>query len=449
MEHSNSEAQSTTSQGNDKSSQAPDHVKTKKRSFLEDDFFSLSSSFDKKKRKHKRGSRETSSNSPVASEFKVKAEEPTRVEPEPKMNEASPESAEKLVIVPPSEAVSNTTPAVATKSLATPPFIDKESILREIEKKVSEREAKMSTPVLDESDEEEVELEIVRSSPKTKNSAKSTIPSHSYTFAETEEKKRRYVIKITSKLPAPSDSTIEVDLGCKGMKSFGKILKSAVDFYRNTYSNQLPPVLLDRYNIEECALVWVEGKILVHTFFTPRMLRIPPPGGDFNALVDKVETMPPTIIHLFLIPKDNSENFMNVYPELRASAIEPEVKEVKETEEPTVTEELSHSSSEEEDELEDEEPSSNGAELVHPVSNEEGLFSIGLKGKDNKRISCKVSPETKLERLLFFYLGKKGIDKSTINLSSVKMIFDDEELNLQDTVADTELEEDFEIQIVL
>ncbi|KAI5955473.1 ESC2 [Candida theae] len=428
------------------SNRVTDHPKPKKRSILEDDFFSLSTSIDRKKRRHKERSRDVSSNSPVTSEQAVQRGEPSLIKRE-STNAAHHEQEKKSTVAPQSEPSAKTAPPIS-KRLATPPLIDKESILREIEQKVSKREGRFSTPLLDDSDEEDVELKTVKSSPKSKNPTNSSLTDHSYKFAEADEKKRRYIIKITSKLPAPEGTTIEVDLGCKGMKSFGKILKSAVDFYTNAYANQLPPVLLDRYNVDECALVWLEGKMLVHSFFTPRMLRIQPPGGAFNALVDRVETMPPTKVHFLLIPKDNKNNFMNVYPELRNSEMEPEVKVV---EEPTVAEELSQSSSEDEEDYDESDGKhpSNSNNLDDLANGEEGVFSIGLKGKDNKRISCKVTPETKLESLLKFYLDKKKIDESTVNLASVKMIFDDEELNLNDVVADTELEEDFEIQIVL
>lgn len=441
----NNEAPVTTSPGNEKIHLTNDHDKPKKRSLLEDDFFSLSSSFDKKKRKHKHKSREATSSSPIGSERTIKAEEPTSINPDIQTNEKVIEKETKLGSVSIPKDDSKSTPS-DTNSPTTLPLLDKEQILREIEQRVSEREAKLSTPLLDDSDEEEVQVEIVKSSPKTKHSAKSPIQDYSYKFAEADEKKRRYIIKIISKLPAPQDSTIEVDLACKGMKSFSKIIKSAVDFYKNIYSDQMPQVLLDRYNVEICSLVWVEGKLLVHSYYTPRMLRIPPPGGAFNALVDKVELMPPTTVHFFLIPKDNSENFMNVYPELRASAIEPEIKEMEES---TIAEELSQSSSENEDEDDENGSFFKGDKFIDLYNEEEGVFSIGLKGKDNIRISCKVTPETKIESLLKFYLKKKGIDETSINLPSVKMIFDDEELNLHDVVADTELEDDFEIQIIM
>lgn len=162
------------------------------------------------------------------------------------------------------------------------------------------------------------------------------------------------------------------------MKSFSKIIKSAVDFYKNIYSDQMPQVLLDRYNVEVCSLVWVEGKLLVHSYYTPRMLRIPPPGGAFNALVDKVELMPPTTVHFFLIPKDNSENFMNVYPELRASAIEPEIKEMEES---TIAEELSQSSSENEDEDDEKDRFSKVMNLLIFIMKKKAFSRSGLKGK--------------------------------------------------------------------
>ncbi|KAI5968790.1 ESC2 [Candida margitis] len=453
MDKPNDEAPvTTTSQADEKCHPTDDHGQHKKRSFLEDDFFSLTSSFEKKKKRHKHKSKDANSSSPGVPESAVKIEDPTISKQEPKSSNTDAIEGPKSDIVSTSNA--DVKPATSiTKSLTTPPALDKEQILREIEKRVNEREAKMAPPLLDDSDEEEVQLQFVKSFPKTKTSGKSSILDNSYKFAESEEKKRRYAITVTSKLPAPEGQTIQVDLGCKGMKSFSKILKSSVDFYKTTFSSQLPPILLERYNTELCTLVWVEGKILLHSFYTPRTLRIPPPGGVFNALVDKIELMPPTRLHLFLIPKDNSENFMNVYPELRASGIEPETKEVEES---VAAEEAAPSSSEDEEEEEEDDddddalnPSSRPDNMIDLANDDEGVFSIGLKGKDNKRVACKVTPETKIESLLKFYLKKKEIEESTVNFASVKMIFDDEELNLNDVVANTELEDDFEIQIIL
>ena len=60
-----------------------------------------------------------------------------------------------------------------------------------------------------------------------------------------------------------------------------------------------------------------------------------------------------------------------------------------------------------------------------------------------------MSPETQLRKLLSYYLRHKGLSEDTVDLSKAKLIFDDEEMDLNDTVGDTELEEDYEIQVVI
>lgn len=161
----NNEAPVTTSPGNEKMHLTNDHGKPKKRSLLEDDFFSLSSSFDKKKKKHKHKSREATSSSPIGSERTIKAEEPTSINPDIQTSEKVTEKETKLGSISIPKDDSKSTPS-DTKSPTTLPLLDKEQILREIEQRVSEREAKLSTPLLDDSDEEEVQVEIVKSSPK-------------------------------------------------------------------------------------------------------------------------------------------------------------------------------------------------------------------------------------------------------------------------------------------
>lgn len=72
-------------------------------------------------------------------------------------------------------------------------------------------------------------------------------------------------------------------------------------------------------------------------------------------------------------------------------------------------------------------------------------FKIGLKGEDNKKIIVKVSPETKIMDLVKHYLMKKQLPLET----KVRLDFDDEEVDLTGTVGDTELEEDFTLDVYL
>ncbi|KAI3402676.2 ESC2 [Candida oxycetoniae] len=338
------------------------------------------------------------------------------------------------------EESSDTGPALKESSQVL--LIDKQKILKEIALKIkaAEENNHLGHPALDDSDEDDYK-------PKEQNIQIQNKPfsTNSYTFDIANEKKRKYIIRVSSKLPVLNNSPVQVDLGCKGTKSFGKILNAALDFFKKTYANQLSPVLLDRYDATKSALVWVEGRTVIHSFFTPRTLRIPLPGGMFNPLLDKVENITPTLLHVFLIPKDNASNFLNVYPEFMTHSVEPVANELTETQVEEAEADAENISSEDED----------ISEMAIPlpetisIDDNDNVFAVGLKGKDNKRIMCNVTPETKLKNLLLFYLKTKGIDAASIDMSHAKLIFDDEEMNLDDTVGNTELEEDFEIQIVL
>ena len=78
--------------------------------------------------------------------------------------------------------------------------------------------------------------------------------------------KRKYIVRVTSKLPAVHNQTLEVDFGTKGLKTFEKILKAAVDYFKSALMSVLTPPQLSRYRPEAASLVWVEGRKLVHPF---------------------------------------------------------------------------------------------------------------------------------------------------------------------------------------
>ena len=108
-------------------------------------------------------------------------------------------------------------------------------------------------------------------------------------------------------------------------------------------------------------------------------------------------------------------------------------------------------------ELSDEDPLGDSNPVANPVANnprdtpdsqpDADYFEIGLKGKDNKRISVQVCSTTKLRDLLAHYLKAKEIDISAA--SRAKLLFDDEELDLNGVVGDTELEDEYEVQVVV
>jgi hypothetical protein len=76
---------------------------------------------------------------------------------------------------------------------------------------------------------------------------------------------------------------------------------------------------------------------------------------------------------------------------------------------------------------------------------EERYFPIHLKGKDNTVVSVQVNAETVISKLVDYYRKQRAIDPSV----TIRLSFDDEDMDLSQTVGDTELEEDFTIDVFL
>ncbi|RCK56134.1 Protein ESC2 [Candida viswanathii] len=430
----------------------PGASKKKKHSLLDDDFFSLAGSFDhkrKKKHKHKHKhdkGKENSKDELLPFLFGDQPWSGTKTDEDE--NEDILGNLTKMRAIKTSEPEKKPEEEVTEESRSiTPPKIDTEKIKNDIATRLNSQYGRQDSPGIVDSDEE-IDEELNELLKLRSNKSASVVEGSPevYNFDQDYEKKRKYVIRITSKLPSPDNQVLEVDFGTKGLKTFEKILKAAVDYFKKALANKLSPIYLFSYDPLLVSLVWVEGKKLIQPFFTPRTLRIAPPG-DFNPLIDDIEKVSPTMVRFFLIPKEYSQTFMNIYPEFQA------IKPIDDVPEPVEVPEENSSSSDEEEEIVPaaEEASPLGVSADQPVEIEEDddAFVIGLKGKDNKRVEVKVTPETKLRNLLSYYLKQKGLSEDTVDVSRAKLIFDDEELNLDETVGDTELEEDFEIQVKL
>lgn len=79
------------------------------------------------------------------------------------------------------------------------------------------------------------------------------------------------------------------------------------------------------------------------------------------------------------------------------------------------------------------------------VQAEEGYFPILMKSKDNQVIKVQVNADTKISKLADYYRKQRNIDSTT----KIRLSFDDEDMDLSQTVGDTELEEDFTIDVFL
>lgn len=86
---------------------------------------------------------------------------------------------------------------------------------------------------------------------------------------------------------------------------------------------------------------------------------------------------------------------------------------------------------------------------VSPTNKENGestedYFTVYMVGKDKKRYKVNVKPSTKIASLAQFYKEKSELSSDV----DLRLCFDDEDLDMNGVIADTELEEDYMIDVV-
>lgn len=221
------------------------------------------------------------------------------------------------------------------------------------------------------------------------------------TKSETGESGRIYILKIISKYGMP----LEAEIAVSGDSTFGSVLNDL-----GTGDKQLPFLGVNG------VLLWVEGKSELKRFYKPSTLRIPMPANGA-----------PTSMTILYVPPEHAEGFESIYPEFQAKM---------EAEEPNIIDLLEASEAENTSEHQD-----------NVIKNKSNFFVIGLKGRDNKRIECEVGPDTKIRDLLSYYLKVKRIGEKSVK--NPRLVFDDEELDLEGLVRDTELEDEFEVQVYI
>lgn len=79
------------------------------------------------------------------------------------------------------------------------------------------------------------------------------------------------------------------------------------------------------------------------------------------------------------------------------------------------------------------------------VENSEGYFKIKLLGSDNHPISVKVKSDTQIIKLAEYFCKQKKLPPKTVK--KVRLVFDDEDIDISGTVGDTELEEGFTVEV--
>lgn len=413
-----------------------EHPKSKRRNWIDDDFFSMSVS--KKKTRRKKGER-----SKVETIEKEALHKPTDEDKLLELPVDHPldefldhrEELSNPIDIDPSQSEQDLEILHTTNIIiAAGPHLDRDAIRLKIQQLLN-----LPKDDVEDVPEEVVELIEEDSDDDIPMPIKSS--DGRYDFTEEHERKRMYVIRVFTKLPVPNDysPSLSSDFGAKGTKKFARILEAVNQNYTERFRNKIANI--DLYATENTCLIWLDGKMELKSFFKPSTLRIPPPE-PFDLLANEVESMAPTYVDCMLIPKEHSENYMDIYPEFKTVQIPQKLDPLADS----IPELLVFA----EDVIDiDEEDQKTKKEEAEREATKEEFFIIGLKGKDNKKINVEVHAGTPIKKLLLYYLESKNIDIKSVNLKKAALIFDDEELDLDATVGDTELEEDFEVQVVI
>lgn len=407
--------------------------KKKRKNDLTDDFFSLSQPLRKKKKKKHRLKREKA----IRRKTKDLHVSSDLLEVSPDFLKGADKGGEQLYSSEFVHSSSNLndshTSSSGDEGIEPIPAFDRKSFIEKTRKqRMVKRKCDEEALISDTSDDED--LEFLRLVPVTRSltSDKSHENQSLYRFTDSNELNRKYVVRVTSKLVDGSD--MKTDFLTYGTKKFSRILRTILAHFQTAYKSNAD--IQKRYEADKVSLIWIDGKMEIKQFFKPSTLRIFPKADD--ALLEKS----PTVINCLLIPKENSLNFVSIYPEFKTKVSDSLISEISGSSTFLETGELSS----EENEASNENESNI---IVIDETDADSYFTIGLKGADNKRIEVQVSPSTRIRNLLHFYLKQKNIDSSIVRPETARLIFDDEELNLEARVGETELEEDFEVQVFL
>lgn len=81
----------------------------------------------------------------------------------------------------------------------------------------------------------------------------------------------------------------------------------------------------------------------------------------------------------------------------------------------------------------------------HYENNQDTYFKIKLQSRDGNSLEVAVNPETEIKKLADYFIQKRGLPSST----QIRLEFDDEPLDLSCQVMDTELDEDYVVDVIL
>lgn len=233
-----------------------------------------------------------------------------------------------------------------------------------------------------------------------------------------DEASRIYHFTIISKLPFSEN--LETNVEVTGSKKFRKVMLATLQNIAKTVF--IPPEYRTVYKVSEVVLVW-KSKIKIFEYMQPSFLNLPLPlvaGGR-------------TFVTVHIMTKADAERqdqSGNILVNDDAGFEEEEVEVLSDFEQ---------------DNDDDDDDDGQPDQQQQQQEEEDGYFTISLKDKDNMKFEIKVNSATRLQKVAEWYLGKKGLASN----ARISLIFDDEPLLLRKTVGDTELEDEFVVDVVV
>ncbi|CAI1848928.1 hypothetical protein SEUBUCD650_0B04690 [Saccharomyces eubayanus] len=281
--------------------------------------------------------------------------------------------------------------------------------------------------------------ELAKEAKKTTSMSKDSTP---------DQPKRVYNIKFFSKLEGTINKAVQVKV--LGKYEFSKILPAALDGLMKSY--KIPKVMKDIYKVENVTLYWNNAKLL--NFMTCNSLHIP---QDFENEISDID--------ITVVSKEYEKNFeatlesklkeeetamfakerqememklekkRNEREESEFREFEFELRNVKETEELKATETIMN------------EPSLREDNLIKENKNgdNEKVMKIALMGQDNKKIYVNVRNSTPFFKVAEYYRIQKQLPQK----AKIKLLFDHDELNLNECIADQDMEDEDMVDVIV
>ncbi|CCH58169.1 hypothetical protein TBLA_0A03710 [Henningerozyma blattae CBS 6284] len=262
----------------------------------------------------------------------------------------------------------------------------------------------------------------------------STMKSDIKTTKDQGNPKRIYNVRFISKIEGTLDKKVQVKV--LGKFPFSKILPPALKAFSEEY--KIPNVLKQYYRVNNVTLYWNDSKLL--NFMTCNSLNIP---QIYENEISDVE--------IIVITKTNEKSYedkinMSLKQNIEQNLAQKsnEIKELRKLK----VESFEHNSIQEfEKELK--ELSQDGVDTkqtanIDDIPNESHI-KIALLTQDNKKLYVKVRNSTPFSELVNYFREQKQLGET----QQIKLIFDNEELDLNETVGDQDMEDEDMIEVVL